>query len=83
MLTVVEFFTVILVVNSPVSAGRQAQRIRKRPAQSSMLLLPAHPRSSDLSGIAIDSPEGLVNVAPVTATVELSRAKRHCDASVP
>jgi hypothetical protein len=29
MLTVVEFFTVIVVVNSPVSLGRHAQRIRK------------------------------------------------------
>src|SRR5215470_6502884 len=48
-----------------------------------MLLVPAHPRSSDVSGIAVDCPDGVVNVAPVTATVLLSRAKFHCDASVP
>src|SRR5262249_33129460 len=83
MLTVVEFFTVILVVNSPVSSGRQAQRIRKRPAQSLMLLLPAQPRSSDESGTAVDCPDGVVKGAPVTETAALPWAKRHTDARVP
>src|SRR4029450_13249138 len=48
-----------------------------------MLLAPSHPRSTDVSGIAVDCPPGVVNVAPVTATVLLSLAKRHCEASVP
>src|SRR4030095_14533824 len=76
IVSVVAFFTVIVVLNSPCSCGKQAHWILNRPLQSLMLPPLPQPSSTALSGSAVVRPAVSTYVVPLEATEVLPYAKR-------
>src|SRR5512140_1369980 len=81
--SVVAFLTLIVVLNSPLSRGRQTHWMRTRPFQALMAFAPAQPSSSCVSGSAVARPAVSKYDSPVTVTAALPYEKRQIDDSVP